>query len=105
MLEALIPSAAGLAGIGILGYKKKEEVKKRSGEGAAAAVATSFLIGGLIYTLINIAIFCVIIYILYWNNAFVFKCKNGSVLHWLLANIFSIIYFIYRKFIHKPCKL
>ena len=51
-----------------------------------------FMIVSLIITLPFVIPLMVI---MYKNNKFVFNCKNGSVLHWILANAFSIFYYIY----------
>ena len=49
----------------------------------------------VITVLLTILLPLFLIYVAYKNNQFVFGCKDGSVPHWIIANILSIFYYIY----------
>ena len=66
---------------------KEEEEKQMSYRSGAKGI--------IMVVLLSIILPVLIVYIAYKNNEFVFNCKNGSAIHWILANILSIVYYIY----------
>ena len=73
--------------ISLLKLKEEEEKQMSYRSGAVKGI--------IMVVLLSIILPVLIVYIAYKNNEFVFNCKNGSVIHWILANILSIFYYIY----------
>lgn len=69
---------------------KEEQEKQRENR---SGVATAILV-----TLLSIMLPFVLVYVSYKNNQFVFNCKNGNVIQWIVANVFAIFYYIYTFF-------